>query len=563
MGRINVLDKHVAELIAAGEVVERPSSVIKELVENAIDAGSKTITVEIKNGGTTFMRVTDNGHGIMRDDVRNAFLRHATSKVMTEDDLDSIATLGFRGEALASVSAVAKVELITCADCEDVGTSFVIHGGEEISFDDAGCPVGTTIIVRDLFYNIPARQKFLKKDVAEGNAVSLVIDRIALSHPEIAFTFIRDSKQVLKTSGDGKLQSAIYAVFGRDFSNSLIEVDYELEGIKVQGYISRPEGARPNRNMQTFFVNNRFVKSRTAGAAVDEAAKGSVMVGKFLSCVLNISMSFSAVDVNVHPAKIEVRFINERPLFNAVYHAVKSALLKGDKRIEAVFNSPQSSFKSDPFAQFDLRTKDIKKPDTPLSVKPLTQRAEVCYIPQSSAGPATHKMNYDKITPMYNRKLSVADSGSTSDCFKALDIIKEEGEIRIASENAEVKCPVAESVAVPVPQTETELLSENSSEIKLSEQTVEDVEISSQENNINKEPSTLFNFIQKPEFKFIGEAFNTYIIIEKDKELILIDKHALHERMIYEQLKKDAVVSSQNWRNGNSTTVSMDEIKRR
>ncbi|MGN0452682.1 MAG: DNA mismatch repair endonuclease MutL, partial [Ruminococcus sp.] len=367
MGRINVLDKHTAELIAAGEVVERPSSVIKELVENSIDAGAKTITVEIKNGGTTFMRVTDDGCGFMREDVRNAFLRHATSKVSTESDLETISTLGFRGEALASVSAVAKVELITCADCEEIGTSYRIYGGDEQGMEDAGCAKGTTIIVRDLFYNIPARQKFLKKDVAEGNSVSLVIDRIALSHPEIAFTFIRDSKQVLKTSGDGKLKSAVYSVFGREFASSLVEVDYELNGIKVQGFISRPEYAKPNRTMQTFFVNQRYVRSRTAGAALDEAAKGSVMVGKFLCCVLNITMSFSAVDVNVHPAKIEVRFVNERPLFDAVYHAVKSALYKGDQRKVAELKAHEVP--KNPFAQFDLRAKDVSAQPKPINRK--------------------------------------------------------------------------------------------------------------------------------------------------------------------------------------------------
>ena len=338
MGRINVLDKHVAELIAAGEVVERPSSVIKELVENSIDAGASAITVEIKNGGTTFMRVSDNGCGIMREDVKIAFLRHATSKVKAENDLDSIATLGFRGEALASISAVSHLELITKSENEDIGTRYVISGGEEVSFDDAGCPDGTTFIIRDLFYNIPARMKFLKTDVGEGNAVSNVIDKIALSHPEVSITYIKDSKQVLKTAGDGKLLSAIYSVYGRDFASGMIPVDYELNGVTVKGYLSKPQNARPNRNMQNFFINGRFVKSRTAMAAVEEACKGSVMVGKFASCVLNIEIAFEAVDVNVHPSKIEVRFVNERPVFDAVYHAVKSALHSGDTRKNAVFS---------------------------------------------------------------------------------------------------------------------------------------------------------------------------------------------------------------------------------
>lgn len=568
MGRINVLDKHVAELIAAGEVVERPSSVIKELVENSIDAGAKSITVEIKNGGTTFMRVTDDGMGIMRDDIRNAFLRHATSKVCVENDLDSISTLGFRGEALASVSAVAKVELITCADCEDVGTNYIIEGGEEVSFTDAGCPAGTTIVVRDLFYNIPARQKFLKKDVAEGNAVSLVMDRISLSHPEIAFTFIRDSKQTLKTSGDGKLRSAIYSVYGRDFANSLIEVDYELDGIRVEGYISRPEYSRPNRNMQTFFVNNRFVKSRTAGAAVDEAAKGSVMVGKFLCCVLNISMSFSAVDVNVHPAKIEVRFVNERPLFNAVYHAVKSALLRGDKRKEAVLTQNTQGRRVDPFAQFDLRARDVapdKKTEVVTDKKPATTEQPVTsYIPDVVIPPAkdvtqtsqtVEPKSKEKFTPIYQRRLTVADSGKVSDYFSALDIIvdspdnsepernEDKSSVPVSDDTTPTESFVIESeettfitdtqpiITTPVTDTVVD---------EVEEETADSEETTSVQKNL-----ILNEEVTSPEFRFVGEAFRTYIIVEIDNELILIDKHALHERMIYEQLKKDADTCSQ------------------
>lgn len=541
MGRINVLDKHVAELIAAGEVVERPSSVIKELVENSIDAGAKSITVEIKNGGTTFMRVTDDGMGIMRDDIRNAFLRHATSKVCVEGDLDSISTLGFRGEALASVSAVAKVELITCADCEDVGTSYIIEGGEETAFNDAGCPVGTTIVVRDLFFNIPARQKFLKKDVAEGNAVALVIDRIALSHPEIAFTFIRDSKQVLKTAGDGKLRSAIYAVFGREFSNSLIEVDYELEGIRVQGYISRPEFARPNRNMQTFFVNNRYVRSRTAGAAIDEAAKGSVMVGKFLCCVLNITMSFSAVDVNVHPAKIEVRFVNERPLFNAVYHAVKSALIKGDKRKEAILLEV-SSKKQDPFSQFDLRARDVTKPVSSPVVKPVITEEKVSYIPDIPKAPEVKPQPADdkKLTPFYMRKIEVADRSKVDDYLSALDVIADNKDAELTELNANVQ----ESL---VPQSEPLIAEPEPVVANLADSyTAEAVQTPHEEASETAEPHTLLSETSDAvDFKYIGEAFCTYIIIEVDKELILIDKHALHERMIYEQLRKEASSYSQ------------------
>lgn len=505
MGRINVLDKHVAELIAAGEVVERPSSVIKELVENSIDAGATAITVEIKNGGTTFMRVADNGCGIMRDDIKVAFLRHATSKVRVQDDLDSISTLGFRGEALASISAVSHLELITKSDNEDIGTRYIISGGEEVSFDDAGCPVGTTFIIRDLFYNIPARMKFLKTDVGEGNAVSNVIDKIALSHPEVSITYIKDSKQVLKTSGDGKLLSAIYAVYGRDFASGLVEVDYELNGIAVKGYVSKPQNARPNRNMQNFFINGRFVKSRTAMAAIEEACKGSVMVGKFPSCVIDVSIPFGAVDVNVHPAKIEVRFVNERPVFDAVYYGVKSALNAHDTRKNAVFTQQNTVAKVNPFelAQKVFRERDEEKTvkadkpvlkSQPAVVNPfgLLDESQIITIPK---------------TVNFNLKVSDVDSVLTEVPF---DKNKEEP-LSTATETVKQE-PIIDKVKVPTPF----IVEEKKEEIKPLFEQNEDV------------------------YKYIGEAFKTYIIIEKNsKELILIDKHAAHERIIYEKLKED------------------------
>ncbi|MBO5796832.1 MAG: DNA mismatch repair endonuclease MutL, partial [Clostridia bacterium] len=340
MPHIQLLDRHVAELIAAGEVVERPSSVVKELMENAIDAGASSLTVEIANGGVTLIRVTDNGCGIAREDVPTAFLRHATSKVRTEEDLEQIGTLGFRGEALASISAVARVEMLTCTEGELAGTRCVINGGEEPEISDAGCPVGTTIFVRDLFYNVPARMKFLKKDVSEANAVAAVVDCLALSHPEIAVRFIRDGKEVLHTPGDGNAKACIYAVFGREFANSLMPVDYALGGVRVSGFICKPFAARANRTMQHFFVNKRYVKTRTAAAALERAYQGSIMIGKFPACVLHLDMPPETVDANVHPAKIEVRFVNERPVFDAVFHGVKSALTAEDTPKQAVFSKP-------------------------------------------------------------------------------------------------------------------------------------------------------------------------------------------------------------------------------
>lgn len=520
MGRINVLDKHVAELIAAGEVVERPSSVIKELVENSIDAGATAITVEIKNGGTTFMRVSDNGCGIMREDIKIAFLRHATSKVRVQDDLDSISTLGFRGEALASISAVSHLELITKSVDEEIGTRYVIRGGEEVSLDDAGCPDGTTFIIRDLFYNIPARMKFLKTDVGEGNAVSNVIDKIALSHPEVSITYIKDSKQVLKTSGDSKLLSAIYSVYGRDFANSLIPVDYELNGITVKGYVSKPQNSRPNRNMQNFFINGRFVKSRTAMAAVEEAGKGSVMVGKFLACVLNITIAFEAVDVNVHPAKIEIRFVNERPVFDAVYHAVKSALNAGDTRKNAVFNTPKQVNKVNPFelAQKVFRERDEQnkpqvapKPVVSPTIKPKIEIDPFALLDEEVKAEPKKPIDFNvKVADSVKPLEVINDIFEKTEPAESVRIIEESV---IDNDIEEIKVPCVSVVPPPVIETYAQ---EKKEDIKPLIDVTED------------------------SFKFIGEAFKTYIIIEKNsKELILIDKHAAHERIIYEKLKKE------------------------
>lgn len=517
MGVINVLDKHVAELIAAGEVVERPASVIKELVENAIDAGAKHITVEIKNGGSTFMRVTDDGCGIARDDVRVAFLRHATSKVKEEDDLDRIATLGFRGEALASIAAVSRLQLITRHQDEEVGTSYLIEGGEEQQLDDAGCPAGTTFVIRDLFFNIPARAKFLKKDVSEGNAVSAVLDKVALSHPEIAFSFIRDGKQALKTFGDGKLLSAVYSVFGREFANGLIPVDYRLDAIAVSGYVCKPVHARPNRGMQNFFINGRYVKSRTAMAAIEEAFKHSIMVGKFPSCVLNIALPYEMIDVNVHPAKIEVRFINERPVFDAVYHAVKSALMEHDTQKQVNFkqNTALHDVKQfNPFHNADAIIKPNPAPPNPAPYKP------------AAPNPAPQKPDPIGELDFINDDAELAPPKKLDDVRtpqNPFDIISRRAVGSAKKEAAFDKtfmpqkktAFVNEPAALPVIQEKPEVVMKHNAQPVLFES-------------------------PKNELKYIGEAFDTYILVERNqKELLLIDKHAAHERIIYEKLKAE------------------------
>ncbi len=523
MGVINVLDKHVAELIAAGEVVERPASVIKELVENAIDAGAKHITVEIKNGGTTFMRVTDDGCGFLREDVKLAFLRHATSKVKEQDDLDHIATLGFRGEALASISAVSRLQLITKSAKEDTGTSYIIEGGEEKSFDDAGCPVGTTFVIRDLFYNIPARAKFLKKDVSEGNTVSNIVDKTALSHPEIAFTFVRDGKQALKTFGDGKLLSAIYAVFGREFATSLIPVDYQLDGITVSGYVSKPVNSRPNRNMQNFFINGRYVKSRTAMAALEEAFKGSIMVGKFPSCVLNLSLPFEAIDVNVHPSKIEVRFINERPVFDAVYHAAKSALLRHDDRKQAHFKDDSALHEIRRSSTFNNAQAVFRKPWPP-KVQPQIK-------PKDEFNPFSD-IEFSKPNP--KPKLQSLDDLHLTDKKKPFDVYSKQAVKNTKREESYSKpqnqaLPLIQKPDTPKPAVIAD--KPKAEEIVVTEKP-------------NSEPVVLYEQ-QKDELKYVGELFDTYIIVEKNqKEMLLIDKHAAHERIIYEKLKAEKAGSS-------------------
>lgn len=490
MAKIKVLDKHVSELIAAGEVVERPSSVIKELVENSIDAGSSVITVEIRGGGITFMRVTDNGCGIDNEDVSTAFLRHATSKVTTGDDLDSIATLGFRGEALASISAVSHIELITKTQDNSTGTRVVCDGGEITDVAEAGCPGGTTIIVRDLFYNTPARMKFLKKDVTEGNSIAGILDKVALSHPEISLRLIREGKEVLHTPGDNKLKSAVYAVFGKDFSNGLIPVNYELNGIKVWGFISSPSASRPNRTMQNFFINGRCIRSCTSMVALEEAYKGSITVGKFPACVLHMDMNFSTVDVNVHPAKLEVRFANEKPVFDAVYHSVKSALTAGDTPKVMSFNRQLTS----PF---------IENTQKPVQTKISQPQPEVSQ-PKRQA----------EITPTTQSFIDNIKKSVFSDTTK---------EYQPTNPVKTVIEGIIDDVVFP---TEPNIPEKPQPVQALPPETP----VSDIASAISEEINT----------KVIGEAFGTYIILQYGKDkLMLIDKHAAHERLLYEKLKSE------------------------
>ena len=466
MPKINLLPKQVAELIAAGEVVERPSSVIKELVENSIDAGATVITVEIKNGGISYIRITDNGCGISREDVPLAFLRHATSKIKVDNDLDRISTLGFRGEALAAVSSVSRVELLTKTKEEHIGTHYLIEGSEEKDYSDAGCPDGTTIIIRDLFYNTPARMKFLKKDVSEANSCAAVIDRIALSHPEISFKFIRDGKQTLSTMGDGKIKSAVYSVLGREFSSSLIDTESEQNGIKVTGLICKPIACKPTRNNQFTFLNGRLVRSGTVVAATEQAYKNSAMVGKFPSFVLYINVPFDTVDVNVHPAKTEVRFSDEKLIFESVYVAVKNALSKGDTRPEVKITKPAFN----PFVR--MSTEEFKQSAIEIEkTKPIINTSEI-----KPTEPKTNLVFKSEQKPEFLNNFSYT------------------------------------VIEKPKPQTVTP-------------KTNVDIEKTITE--------------ETPEIMVIGEAFKTYIIAQMGESIFIIDKHAAHERIIFNKLKKE------------------------
>ncbi len=525
MPKINVLDKQTAELIAAGEVVERPASAIKELVENSIDAGATAITVEIESGGIVLMRVTDNGCGIAREDVPKAFLRHATSKIATQRDLDSIGTLGFRGEALAAISSVSRVTMITRRPEDQEGTHYSIHGGEEQFCDSIGCATGTIIEIRDLFYNTPARMKFLKKDVKEGANVATIIDRMALSHPEISFKFIRDGKQQLVTQGNGKLYDAVYSVLGRDIALGTLPIEYSHNGVRVSGLICKPFKCRPNRNLQLVFLNGRFVKSATAMAALDVGYKNSAMVGKFPYCILNIELPYEMVDVNVHPAKTEVRFSDESRVFDAIRFGVKNALAGDDSR--PALNTAAEKKQIRMTAQEFMR--EIEGDKYSISSKTIGDNIALPVKEQPSPIAPPKSAYTPKPDFSFSSTLTFKDtSGGEGIVYKKgvgiIDAIEEEP-IVTAPPKAQPKNPVK-----PQP-LETEIAPEKPQEIKAPIVTA----------------------------RFIGEAFKTYIIAELEGKLILIDKHAAHERIIYEKLKKDARAESQMLLSSENVTLPKEE----
>lgn len=522
MPTINLLTPDISELIAAGEVIERPSSVIKELVENSIDAGASHITVEIQNGGTTYMRVTDDGCGIAPDQVATAFLRHATSKISCKDDLDRILTLGFRGEALASVSAVAKVEVLTKQKCDEYGTNYVIEGSVEKKNESTGCPDGTTIIIRDIFYNVPVRRKFMKKDSAEANAIVSIMQKIVLSHPEISFKLIKDNKAAFISAGDGELYSAIYGVYGRDFAHDLIPVDHSENGITVKGYVMKPLYSKSNRSFQNFFINGRYVRSVTCFAALEEAYKNLIMTGKYPACVLMLEIPPVTVDVNVHPAKAEVRFSDEKLVFNGVYFAVKNALmasgliyefeLKEETRGESFYK--RKPFEPEEFTQPRLG-EDVKED------KPAAHSEKKAEEAVEAEEKKLEKSAYERlVTPVSGSRYAAPGSD----------------EVLLASPKTEYGGSVR---AVPRP-VQTEKKAESVvSERKPEKDSIEGFSyINKSSFEKNEKAETKPEKSQAEEIKVIGELFKNYILAQWGENMVIIDKHAAHERVIFEKLRK-------------------------
>lgn len=604
MGIINVLDKHTANLIAAGEVVERPSSAIKELLENCADAGATQITVEIKNGGTTYIRVSDNGCGIAAEDVPVCILRHATSKIRNKDDLAAIQTLGFRGEALAAIAAVTKIRIMTKRREDNVGTYFASDFGEKLEISETGCPDGTTIIAENLFENVPARRKFLRKDVTEAKSVGAAVEKFALSKPNIAITFISDGAVRLKTPGDGNLKSSIYAAIGKEFSDHMLPVSYELGNVSVSGYIGKPEVCRPNRNLQNFFINERYVRSGTITAGLEEGFKSFCPIGKFPACVLFVKIDFRLVDINIHPAKLEVKFTDERPVFEAVMYAVRNALSRGMSSfapgeeegysrytppkavrnpLEAVKTTPSASIngvgeETDIFDAARRRPLEVISDKGTVSL-PDNRGAEIMFGKDSKKGFDERTFDYSmpdyakasektvqdirqreqKSEPMQNEGNSTsaavpsASSSSAPEKQQAFTLSDKASEIPVSTDIDDALEQSDNANAVQIGENSHTDASEKSDEEKKQDADYTPDEISlfeSMPKEAKKAPSAPFKETSDEATSqellkrvtkgvtVIGEAFNSYIIAERDGVLYVIDKHAAHERIIYESLKK-------------------------
>ena len=486
MPKIIQLSAHVANLIAAGEVVERPASVVKELLENAVDAGASQVTVEIRDGGMTFLRVTDNGCGMSAEDARTAFLRHATSKLKAAEDLAAIATMGFRGEALAAIASVSRIDLLTKTPGAISGTGLTLEAGKITEESEAGCPDGTTIIVRDLFFNTPARMKFMKSDTYEGSKVSAAVQLQALAHPEVAFRFLRDGKEILSTPGTGELEAAVYCIYGRECAH-MAKVESRWEGYSLTGYVSKPTDARPSRNLQTFFVNGRPVKSRLLVAALEEAYRNQIMAGKFPSCVLHLSLPANAVDVNVHPAKTEVKFLNEKTVFDCVHYGTLGALNQTPDRPKMQFR-PQPAAPKQPAAPTPPKQDTFFRTMTAEEYK--TFSAAIKEAPQPS-------------------RLAAAATAAAVERTAAPAV--REAVILPTPTYKQPAPPASQPMPEPIPQPEPAPQPEPEQEV-----------------------------LPMPEeipWRFVGELYQSYILVEQGDDAYLIDKHAAHERILFEKLK--------------------------
>ena len=535
MSKIAVLSKEISELIAAGEVIERPASVVKELIENAIDAEAKHIIVEIKHGGTTYMRVADDGSGIASEDVPTAFFRHATSKIHDRKDLESIYTLGFRGEALASIAAVSKVTLLTKRREDDYGTHYEMVGGTPTGEpEQSGCPDGTTILIRDLFFNVPVRQRFMKKDVTEANAVSQIVQKIALSHPEISFQMIRDNRMEFCTDGNGDLYAAIYALFGKEFAHDLIPVQYDDGFLRVSGYVGKPLYSKSNRTFQHFFINGRYIRSRVCSVALESAYQNLIMTGKFPTCVLMLEMLPVDLDVNVHPAKAEVRFTSEKNVADSLFFAVKNALLENGLIYEFQFRHNAQDWTKQPAVSTPMQQPTLphlKEPSDPFASK---AEPEV----ESPPPPQT----------IYPTQYHY-DIGETMAA-----LMPEE------TRPAALENPQAE-------HTESELELEQNAEFEPQPEAAALPETILPLPTTTSEPSVPESLPEKqtilPEIRVIGEVFQNYILAEipAEQKLVIFDKHAAHERVIFERLKSGAAKQYQQLlMQKTETLLPMDEF---
>ena len=528
MGNINVLSFAVANLIAAGEVVDRPSSVIKELLENAIDSGAMTVTVEIQNGGVTYMRVTDNGCGMEPDDLPVAIRRHATSKIKEAEDLEAILTLGFRGEALAAISSVSDMRIISRRKGAPMGAMLEASAGNILRVSERAAAEGTTVIVENLFANVPARRKFLKKDVTEAMAVSAVVEKIALSKPDVSFKLIIDGNVKLETIGDGSIKNAVYSVFGREFASKLIPTELEVDGICVKGFIGRSDNVRANRNYQNFFINGRYVKSRTAGAALEQAYTSYIAPEKFPCCVLFLDINPATVDVNVHPAKLEVKFSNEKPVFEAIYYAVRNALEQNFARPDVAIpqqRSTRSEWTQSRVSEATLPIEDRK--DSSLKARQVeTQlftapKAAEMSKPQKPGEPKPNKDAFAVLTAEEYVKQYVKEN-TQNDLKRIADEYakKQERKTEIVKDTPK-EDPTENKVAVQTPKIE------ENKEILSAKEPKQAVEPMREERAVQ----------QTLEYRIIGEAFNSYVLVERGDTMLLIDKHAAHERIIFEELK--------------------------